>query len=66
MLATMTDAEALETLRNAIRMLFPAGPAQGRWLAWADRIQDEGITRHWLDASPDGATMRTYRSISPT
>jgi hypothetical protein len=42
MLAAMADAEALESLRNAIRMLFPAGPAREHWLAWADRIQDEG------------------------
>ena len=41
MLAAMTDAEALNALHNAIRMLFPAGPARERWLAWADRIQDE-------------------------
>ena len=41
MLAAMTDAEALGALRNAIRMLFPTGPARKRWLACANRIQDE-------------------------
>jgi hypothetical protein len=41
MLAAMTDAETLESLRNAIRALFLAGPVRERWLAWIDRIQDE-------------------------
>lgn len=44
MLSAMTDAEALEALRRTIRALFPARPARERWLAWADRIQDEEST----------------------
>lgn len=41
MLAAMTDTETLESLRNAIRTLFPAGPTRCRWIARADRIQAE-------------------------
>src|ERR1700680_4344274 len=41
MLAAMADAEALEAVRSAIRALFPVGQARERWLAWAERIQDE-------------------------
>jgi hypothetical protein len=41
MLAAMTDVEALEALRSAIRTLFADGAARERWRTWADRIQDE-------------------------
>jgi len=36
------DLEALAILRADICKLFPAGPARERWLAWAERLCDDG------------------------
>jgi hypothetical protein len=37
------DAEALESLRRTICVLFPPGPVRERWLRWAEQLPlDDG------------------------
>jgi hypothetical protein len=60
----MIDLEALELLRSDIRKLFPPGPLQEKWLAWAECVAavDSLHTRVFLVC---GRSERSMGAIGP-